>query len=90
MNGFFILDVPEFQSLIGAALESGQCRVHGKRGHYRFVEFENEVDILRGNTDMSEAVWFGCLTGGLCGKIVRFDAQQITLRATNEPILKSE
>jgi hypothetical protein len=51
------------------------------------VEFENEIEILRRDTCMSEAVWYGCLTGGLDGKITHFDAERLKLVATNEPIL---
>jgi hypothetical protein len=87
MSGFYVLDVPEFSSLVTAAVKSGRCRVYPKRGHYQFVEFENEIEILRRDTCMSEAVWYGCLTGGLDGKITHFDAEQLKLVATNEPIL---
>jgi hypothetical protein len=87
MSGFYVLNVPEFSSLIGAAIKSGRCKVHPKRGHYQFVEFENEIEILRRDTCMNEAVWYGCLTGGLDGKITHFDSERLKLVATNEPIL---
>jgi len=90
MSGFFVLDVPEFASLVDAAVRSGRCRVHPKRGHYRFVEFETEVEILRRDTRMNEAVWYGCLSGGLEGKIMHFDSERLKLAATNEPILGIE
>ena len=88
MSGFYVLDVPEFASLVDAAARSGRCTVHRKRGHYQFVEFENEVEILRRDTRMNEAVWYGCLTGGLDGKITHFDGDRLKLVATNEPILE--
>jgi hypothetical protein len=87
MSGFYVLDVPEFSSLVDAAMKSGDCKLHPKRGHYQFVEFENEIEILRRDTRMSEAVWYGCLTGGLDGKITQFDSDRLKLVATNEPIL---
>jgi hypothetical protein len=87
MSGFYVLDVPEFSSLVDAAMKSGRCKVHPKRGYYQFVEFENEIEILRHDTSMSEAVWYGCLTGGLDGKIAHFDSDRLKLIATNEPIL---
>lgn len=87
MSGFYVLDVPEFSSLIDAAIKSRACKLHPKLGHYRFVEFDNEVEILRRDTRMNEAVWYGCLTGGLDGKIAHFDADRLKLVATNEPIL---
>jgi hypothetical protein len=87
MSGFYVLDVPEFSSLRNAATKSGACVLHPKRGHYYFVEFENEIEILRRDTQMTEAVWYGCLTGGLDGKIAHFDSECLRLIATNEPIL---
>jgi hypothetical protein len=87
MSGFYVLDVPEFSSLVDAAMKSGRCKVHPKRGYYQFVEFENEIEILRHDTSMNEAVWYGCLAGGLDGKIAHFDSDRLKLIATNEPIL---
>lgn len=87
MSGFYVLDVPEFASLLEAAMKSGHCKVHPKRGYYQFVEFEHEIEILRRDTRMNEAVWYGCLTGGLDGKISHFDGERLKLTATNEPIL---
>ena len=54
---------------------------------YWFVEFDNEVEIKRSDTTMAEAVWFGCLTAGLVGRISKFDRDSIRLMATNEPIV---
>ncbi len=90
MSGFFVLDVPEFAPLVNAALKSGACKEHAKKGNYRFVEFQNEVEIRRSDTLMTEAVWYGCLTGGLIGKILQFDGERLKLVATNEPILGPE
>jgi hypothetical protein len=87
LSGFYVLDVPEFSSLVDAAMKSGRCKIHQKSGHYRFVEFENEIEILRRDTRMNEAVWYGCLSGGLDGKITHFDGDRLKLMATNEPIL---
>jgi hypothetical protein len=87
MTGFFVLDVPEFASLIAAAQRAASCVVHPLAGGYRFVEFDNEIEIRRSDTQMNEAVWFGCLTAGLIGKIARFDKDILKLVATNEPIV---
>ena len=43
MSGFYVLAVPEFASLIDAAVKSGAGKVHPQRGHYQFVEFESEI-----------------------------------------------
>lgn len=87
MTGFFVLDVPEFAPLVAAARQAPNVTVHPVRGSYRFVEFDGALDIRRADTGLNEAVWFGCLTAGLCGKITRFDAEQLSLVATNEPVL---
>lgn len=90
MNGFFVLDVPEFGSLIQAASKNHGCKVHSLVAGYRFVEFQNELEIRRADTEMVEAIWFGCMTAGLVGKIVKFDSESIRLAATNEPIIMAE
>jgi len=87
MTGFFVLDVPEFAPLIAAAQKSAACTVHPLTAGYRFVEFENEIEIRRADMEMKEAIWFGCLTAGLIGKIAKFDKDSLKLVATNEPIV---
>jgi hypothetical protein len=79
MSGFFVLDVPEFAPIIEAARALKNCKVHLARAGYVLVEFTGEIVIERNRASMSEAVWFGCMTGGLEGKIVSFDAGQIRL-----------
>jgi hypothetical protein len=90
MSGFYVLNVPEFASLVDAAMKSGRCKVHPRIGHYQFVEFDTDVEIMRRDTRMNEAVWFGCLTGGLNGKISHFDGERLKLTATNEPVLDTD
>ena len=87
MSGFYLLDVPEFAPLAQAALRNGGAREGEKIGCYRFIAFDDRLDINRADTGLTEAVWYGCLTGGLDGKIAQFDSQRLTLIATNEPIL---
>lgn len=87
MSGFYLLDVPEFAPLADAALRTGRAREEEKIGCYRFIAFDDRLDIDRADTGLTEAVWYGCLTAGLDGKIAQFDSQRLTLVATNEPIL---
>jgi hypothetical protein len=86
VSGFFVLDVPEFLPLTHAAERIADVVVHPVVGGYRFVQFSGAIDILRQDTGLTEAVWFGCLTGGLDGKIARFDRDVIRLIETNEPV----
>ena len=87
MSGFYLLDVPEFAPLAAAALRTGKAREEKKIGCYRFIVFDDRLDIERADTGLTEAVWYGCLTAGLDGKIAQFDSNRLTLVATNEPIL---
>ena len=89
MSGFYVLDVPEFAAMVAEARKLGNCRVHSVCRGYIYVEFDGVVEIERAATNLSEAVWFGCLTGGLSGKIVSFDAERIKLAPTNEPVVFS-
>ena len=86
MSGFYLLDVPEFAPLAQAVANDARCKVHGVVAGYRFVEFDREITIRRKDTGLKEAVWFGCLTAGLDGKIAPFTSEEIRLVSTNEPI----
>jgi hypothetical protein len=88
MTGFFVLDVSEFASLIHVAERTAECTVHRPVNGYWFVEFRGTLRIRRSDTTMSDAVWFGCLTAGLMGKITKFDMDTLELVATNEPIIE--
>ena len=86
MSGFYVLDVPEFRPVARAAEAIADCLVHPAVGGYRYVQFSGAIEIRRSDTGLGEAVWFGCLTGGLDGKIDRFDRDVIRLVETNEPV----
>lgn len=85
MSGIFVLEVPEFAPLVEAARHNDRCQVHQPRGGYRFIEFHDSMTLNRSDTGLKEAVWFGCLTGGLDGKIAEFTSERIKLVSTNEP-----
>lgn len=87
MSGFYVLDVSEFDPLVHAAQSHPRCRVHPVIAGYRYVEFDGEIEIKRETTGLGEAVWFGCLTAGLDGKITSFTSDSIKLAPTNEPVL---
>ena len=87
MSGFYVLDVAEFSPLVRAAEKNESCRVHPVIAGYRYIEFDGEIEIMRETTGLGEAVWFGCLTAGLDGKITSFTSDSIKLAPTNEPVL---
>lgn len=86
MSGFYVLDVPEFAPLVEAARSIAACNVNEPKAGYRFVEFSTEIEILRSETGLNLAVWYGCLTGGLDGKIHEFTEEHLKLVPTNEPL----
>jgi hypothetical protein len=87
MSGFYVLDVKEFLPLVRAARENPACRVHPVKAGYHFVEFDGAIAIRREETGLKPAVWFGCLTAGLDGKITEFSEEVLRLAPTNEPII---
>ena len=87
MSGFYLLDVPEFAPLAAAVANDASCKVHAVVAGYRFVEFDSIITIRRIDTGLDLAVWFGCLTAGLDGKIAEFTNDQIRLVSTNAPII---
>ena len=87
MSGFYVLDVAEFSPLVRAAEKNESCRVHPVVAGYRYIEFDGEIESMREATGLGEAVWFGCLTAGLDGKITSFTSDSIKLAHTNEPVL---
>jgi len=87
MAGFYVLDVPEFRPLLEAARRHPACQVHPLAAGYTFVEFATAIEITRAATGLPPALWFGCLTAGLDGKITEFTEETLRLAPTNEPIL---
>jgi hypothetical protein len=80
-----VLDVPEFAPLLLAARRLATCQVHAPRAGYVLVEFDGEIELNRSDTGMTEAVWFGCLTGGLDGSILSFNETHLTLAPAARP-----
>ncbi|MBS7707771.1 hypothetical protein [Chelatococcus asaccharovorans] len=90
MSGFYVLDVPDFRSLVENARRDPACTVHDVVAGYTFIEFHEEIEIDRAATKLGEAVWFGCLTGGLDGRITHFSPGKLRLAPTNLPILPDQ
>jgi hypothetical protein len=75
----YFVDVAEFAPLVRAVAKLPRCTVHPAIEGYILIEFDGVIEIARSQTGVSEAVWFGCLTGGLDGRILNFDAASIKL-----------
>ena len=64
--------VAEFAPLVRAALQHPACRVHeGKE--YDSIEADGPIEFERRALGFKPALWYGMLTGGLHGRIERFD-----------------
>ena len=73
--------------MVDAARRNERCTVQAVMHGYWFVEFSGEIEIRRADTGLGLAVWFGCLTAGLDGTIVDFDADVLRLAPTNTPVM---
>ena len=75
----FVLDVPEFRSLIAAAETRTDCRVTRLREHYVRIQSDGPMEFSRTALGMKPAVWHGLFTGGLDGRIERFDRDLVRI-----------
>ena len=73
MPAIYVLDVPEFRALVRVAREERGYAVSRLPGSYSRIENPAEIVFTRKELNFKPAVWYGCLTGGLRGKIVQFD-----------------
>lgn len=64
--------VAEFAPLTNAAREHADCRVREGR-HYDLIEADSPVEFGRKALGFKPALWYGMLTGGVRGRIERFD-----------------
>jgi hypothetical protein len=68
----FVLNVPEFASLTDAARRLPACRL-SDLGDYTVIASDQPVEFGRRALGLKPAVWYGLFTGGLDGRIERFD-----------------
>jgi hypothetical protein len=77
----FVLDVPEFASLVAAGAASG-LQVERREG-YAQLAAPDAIRLDRAATGLGRAVWYGALTGGYLGSIERFDDEALVIRAAS-------
>lgn len=80
MARLFVLDVPEFASLVEAGAASGLAVE--RRGGYAQLAGAGAIRLDRAATGLGRAVWYGALTGGYLGSIERFDDEALVIRPT--------
>jgi len=78
MPAIYFPDVPEYRPLIEAI--SGQRGIQCSRaGGYVALASSGEIRVLRADTGLIEAVWFGALVGGFEGRVAKFDDKELRI-----------
>jgi len=75
----YVLDVPEFATLIEAARTQSSCRVNEAGQGYLLIEAYESVEFRRKELNLRPAVWYGLFTGGLQGHIECFDRDKVRI-----------
>ncbi len=69
----YVLDVPEFSTLVAAARSISGCRISQPIAGYTLIESNQPLEFRRKELGLKPAVWYGLFTGGLQGRITQFD-----------------
>jgi hypothetical protein len=78
MPAIYVLDIPEFASIVQTAVLAGM-RLDRAGDYVRASTSEPEVTLERHHTDVRPAVWFAALTGGVEGRILEFDFDKLCI-----------
>jgi len=79
MPKILVLDVPEFRPLVEEARARTGYTVTGPRLGYWRIEAPGVLEFRRKALGFKPAVWHGALTGGLVGRIERFDNEEMRI-----------
>lgn len=86
MVTLFVLDVPEFHSIIECARAQGGCEIEKfDKGYYR-IRAPAEIVLSRKKMKMKPAVWYGLFTGGLIGEVKDWGRDEVRVVGTNKPL----
>jgi len=77
MPAIYVLNVPEFCALVDVSRIRPGYRVSPRGPNYFKIESDLELCFSRKELGFKPAVWYGSLTGGLDGKIVQFDRDEL-------------
>ncbi|WP_321930519.1 VOC family protein [Paraburkholderia guartelaensis] len=80
----FVLDVPEFRPLVDTARQSGPYPTTTLGDGYVRIDGNPGIALNRRALGFKPAVWYGALTGGLIGRIARFDADDLLIDPTEQ------
>ncbi len=75
----YVLNVPEFASLVEAARRLDSCQVSDASGDYITIDARVPIEFHRKELGLKPAVWYGLFTGGLRGRIESFGRDTVRL-----------
>jgi catechol 2,3-dioxygenase-like lactoylglutathione lyase family enzyme len=75
----YVPDVPEFAAMVDAARQQAHCQVSQAGHDYLVIEAQEPVEFGRKALNLKPAVWYGLFTGGLRGRIERFDRDTVRI-----------
>ncbi|GAA5233110.1 VOC family protein [Verticiella sediminum] len=75
----FVLDVPEFSALVRSAREREGYAVTRVEDGYLRIDGAPALSFSRKALGFKPAVWYGAATGGLSGRIARFDMDELVI-----------
>ena len=75
----YVLDVPEFASLVAAARSNEKCHISQAMPGYTLIESDDAIEFHRKELGLKPAVWYGLFTGGLQGRIEKFDRDSVRI-----------
>jgi hypothetical protein len=78
MPTFYILNAPEFEPIVETARAAGMD-VRPVGDYLEATSTRPEVVLSHAHTGVRPSIWFASLTGGLDGRIVRFDHDELCL-----------
>ena len=80
MPTLFVLDAPEFRPIVEVARGRGDIAVKGPVSGYYSLSAEVDLRIARSETGLTEALWFGAVTGGFRGAAMSLDSHELLIR----------
>lgn len=79
MAAIFVLDVPEFRSLIDHSRNRPDLTVTDIGSGYYHIEADGDLAFNRRDVGFKPAFWYSVFSGGVCGKIVEFGRDEIVI-----------
>ena len=77
----FVLDAPEFLPIVDVGRARADIAVKGPIAGYFSLSTESDLLIERAETGLTEALWFGAVTGGYRGGAMTLDSGALRIRA---------